>query len=79
MKWNYICPICNQNIIEDYEVEEVKDYIGATHNCPKCNGLLKIEQDLSCSDFGKELAQTYSEYYGRDVSIEEASKSYIEI
>ena len=77
-KWNYKCPICGNDIQEDYSEEEIKKYIGATHDCPNCGGLLMIEEDLSCADFGKELSRRYAEM-GINVSPEEASGSYIEI
>ena len=77
-KWSYVCPICNQNVVEDYTEDEVKDYIGATHDCPKCNGLLRINEDLSCSDFGEELVERYKEM-GLDITKDDATHSYIEV
>ena len=59
--WNWTCPICGKRITEDYEVEEIKEYVGATHECPECNGVLMIEDDCTCSDFGKELEKRYCE------------------
>ena len=76
--WKWTCPICGKEIEENYTIEEVKGYIGATHDCPECGSLVIIEEDCSCSDFGKELVRRYAEM-GLDVSKEEASNYYIEI
>lgn len=75
--WNFICPICNRNVMEGYTVEEIKDYIGATYNCPECNGLLRITDDLGVEDFGKELVRSYSDV-GVDVDVNTAANSYME-
>ena len=58
--------------------EYIKKYgIGASHNCPNCSGLLIINEDLTCSDFGEKLVNCYKEM-GVDVSKEEASSIYID-
>jgi predicted RNA-binding Zn-ribbon protein involved in translation (DUF1610 family) len=75
--WKWTCPVCGKEIEENYTIEEIKEYIGATHDCPECGGLVMIEKDCTCSDFGKELVRRYSEM-GLNVSKEEASNSYIE-
>jgi len=75
--WKYKCPICGEIITEDYTIDIVKDYIGATHDCPKCDGLLMIEKDLSVSEFGNELVHRYNEL-GVDVSKEDATGTFIE-
>ena len=75
-RWKWICPVCKKEIEEEYTVDEVRDYVGATHNCPECNGLVMIEEDLTCSDFGNELVKRYADM-GLNVSKEEASNSHI--
>lgn len=75
--WKYVCPICNKNIMENYEIETIKEHIGATHDCPECNGLLMIEEDLTCSDFGNELVNRYKEI-GVNVTKEQATGTYID-
>lgn len=74
--WNYICPVCGEHIQENYSVEEIAEYVGATHDCPNCGGLLRIQEDLSCYDFGKELVESYAAL-GIDTSIEEAAGCYV--
>lgn len=77
-KWEYVCPICKNEIVENHSIEVVKQYVGATHDCPKCDGLLMIEEDLSCSDFGEELVKRYEEA-GVETTKEQATSNYIEI
>ena len=77
-QWEYVCPVCNCNIVEKYKVKEIKEYVGATHDCPKCNGLLMIQEDLTCSDFGEELTRRYEEL-GVKATKEEATSSFIEV
>ncbi|MCL1878003.1 MAG: hypothetical protein FWF80_04030 [Defluviitaleaceae bacterium] len=75
--WKYKCPICNEQIIEQYDLKTVETHIGATHDCPNCNGLLMITDDLSCSDFGAELVKRYADM-GVTVSNEQATGTFIE-
>lgn len=76
--WRYKCPICGGDVMEEYDIETVKAYVGATHDCASCGGLLMIEKDLSVSDFGNELVKRYKEM-GIDVSKEEAAGTYIDL
>lgn len=76
--WKWTCPVCGAEITENHTIEEVKKHVGATHDCPKCGGLVMIEKDCTCSDFGAELVKRYAKM-GANVSKEEASNSYIEI
>jgi predicted RNA-binding Zn-ribbon protein involved in translation (DUF1610 family) len=77
--WKFDCPVCGEHIVTEYSAKEISiDYIGATIDCPVCDILLKINTDLTCVDFGEELAKNYAEY-GLNVSEEEASGTYIEI
>lgn len=75
-KWNYICEICKNNIVEDHDIEVVKEHIGATHDCPKCDGLLIINENLTVSDFGNILVERYRQL-GLDVTKEEATGTYM--
>ena len=75
--WKYTCAICGKTITEDYTIEEVRDAVGATHNCLDCNGLLLIQDDLTVIDFGKVLVDRYKEV-GIEVDEETATNSYIE-
>lgn len=54
-RWKYTCPICKNKVEEKYTQPYIKKgWIGATHNCPCCGGLLIINKDLTCSDFEDE-------------------------
>lgn len=75
--WTYICPLCKQEVAQEYDIETIKDYVGATHDCGNCSGLLMIEEDLTVSDFGAALVERYSEM-GVDVSKETATGSFVE-
>lgn len=78
-RWEYRCHICGNKIKEPYTQPFIKNrYIGATHNCPKCGGLLVINEDLSCSDFGEILQKRYKEM-GLNVSKEQATGTYINV
>lgn len=61
MKWQFLCPICHRNVINGYEVDEVKDYIGATYDCPECGGVLKIKSDLTVDNFAAKLENIFSD------------------
>lgn len=43
--WKWTCPVCGAEITENHTIEEVKKHVGATHDCPKCGGLVMIEKD----------------------------------
>lgn len=75
--WKYSCAICGKTITEDYSLEEVKEAVGATHNCPECNGLLLIQDDLTVIDFGNVLVNSYKEV-GIEVDKETAVNSFVE-
>ena len=76
--WKWTCPLCKQDVKEDIPIETVKLYIGGTHNCPKCDGLVLINEDLTCSDFGDLLVNTYKSA-GCDVTKEQAVGNYVEV
>lgn len=80
--WKGICPICGKDVAVGYEndlytVAKMSEHIGATLDCPHCNALLKLNDDLTCSDFGTELSEIYKGA-GLNVSKEEAKSNYIE-
>lgn len=60
MKWQFVCPVCHKKVINDYEVDEVKDYIGATYDCPECSGTLRIKNDLTVENFNVVLKGIFS-------------------
>ena len=76
MKWEWTCPCCGTEFESEFTIDFIKEHIGATTDCPECNALLMIEEDCTCSDFGKELVRRYSEM-GLNVSNEEANNSCI--
>ena len=76
--WKWTCPMCGKEIYEELSLKVVKEYIGATHDCPECGGLVMIEEDLTCTNFAKELSCRYAEM-GLIVSPEEAVGNYIEL
>lgn len=80
--WKGICPVCRNDVAVGYEndlytVAKMSEHIGATLDCPHCNALLKLNDDLTCSDFGTELSEIYKGA-GLNVSKEEAKSNYIE-
>ena len=78
-RWTYRCPICKKQVVEKYKKSFIKHgYIGASHNCPRCGGLLEIKENLSCVDFGAELQKGYAEM-GVIVSKKQASNTYITV
>lgn len=78
MMWMFTCPCCNNKFETDMDVEFIKDNIGVTLDCHGCGALLKIQEDLTVSDFGAELVSIYAEC-GLSISKEDAIKSYVEI
>jgi hypothetical protein len=54
------------------------NHIGATIDCSSCDALLKLNKDLTCSDFGEELVDIYH-HMGLDVSKANAQNSYIDL
>lgn len=80
--WKGICPVCGNDVAVGYEndlytVAKMSEHIGAALDCPHCNALLKLNDDLTCSDFGTELSEIYKGA-GLNVSEEEAKSNYIE-
>ena len=54
--WKWTCPICKKEIEEDFELDYIKnECVGCTHDCPECGGLVLINEDGLCSDFGATL------------------------
>lgn len=52
------CPICDRDfLVGTPEGGSIEDYVGFTVDCPLCLGLLKINSDLTCSDFVRELRE----------------------
>lgn len=76
--WTWVCPICGETIEEDYTIDEIKEYIWASHDCPECGGLVQITEDLTCIDFGEKLVGIYKEM-GLDVTKEQACGTYMTI
>ena len=77
-KWIWTCPICKTKMKEDLPLDEVRQYIGATHDCPYCGGTVLINKDLTCSDFGEYLVQQYASM-GHHVTKEQALGNYVGI
>lgn len=80
--WKGICPICGKDVAAGYEndlytIGEVSKHIGATLDCPHCNALLKLNDDLTCSEFVEELSEIYKNT-GLNVTKEESKSNYIE-
>lgn len=56
------CPICGNK----HEMGYVPDIHGnTTADCPKCGGLLMIEDDYSITNFGAKLRKDYEEYVNK--------------
>lgn len=77
-KWKGICPICGKTFSTGLTESDMLNHIGATMDCPSCNALLKLNEDLTCSDFGEELVSIYKDM-GLDVSKTNAQNSYIDL
>lgn len=77
-KWKGTCPICGKAFSTGLTEFEMLNHIGATMDCPSCNALLKLNEDLTCSDFGEELVSIYHDM-GLDVSKAHAQNSYIDL
>jgi endogenous inhibitor of DNA gyrase (YacG/DUF329 family) len=60
-RWEFICPICKKKVVNDYDVEEIKDYIGATYDCPECGETVRIKSDLTVENFETILSDIFSE------------------
>lgn len=58
-RWEFICPICGKNVINDYDIDEIKEYIGATYDCPECGGTLRIKPDLGVENFANVLSDIF--------------------
>lgn len=78
MNWEWVCPCCNTEFKSECSVDFIKDHIGSTTDCPECDALLIINDDLTCSDFGEELVRRYAEA-GVTISKEKAINSCIRI
>lgn len=76
-KWVWQCPICKTKMREDRPISEVRSYIGATHDCPYCGGTVIINEDLTVSDFGTQLVDSYNSM-GLKVTKEEALGNFVE-
>ena len=50
--WKWKCPICGRDIEEDFDIDCIKnECVGYTHDCPKCGGLVLINEGGICTDF----------------------------
>ena len=58
--WKFVCPICKKRVVNDYNIKEVEEYVGATYDCPECGGTLRIRDDLTVEDFGQELINIFN-------------------
>lgn len=77
-KWEFDCPLCKKHIISTKTIEEVRPYIHGTTVCPACNGVILINPDFTCSDFGEYLVGVYKGM-GVNTSKEEALHNYVEV
>lgn len=53
--WSYICPCCGKKIETDYHITEVRKWVQALFRCDVCLDVLRINEDLTVSDFQKIL------------------------
>lgn len=53
--WSYICPCCGKKIKTDYSKEEVSKWPQMLFRCEACLDILRINKDLTVSDFQKIL------------------------
>ena len=40
-------------------IDEIKEYIGATYDCPECGGTLRIKPDLGVENFANVLSDIF--------------------
>ena len=52
--WSYKCPYCDEKIKTERDKDFVKTLIGYLVFCPKCLNILKINDDLTVSNFQQE-------------------------
>lgn len=78
-KWGYHCPVCGGEFVTEYDPEEV---VYATIDC-LCGALLRIEEDLTCTNFYKSFHEDMNEYRiarGYDpISFEEENFGYVDL
>lgn len=78
----FICPCCGASFyVYGYDESdirrEVNEPLGLSLDCPKCYAFLEVQKDLTLTNLGAELVNTYKEQ-GLDVSESQAKNSYIE-
>ena len=77
-KWEFDCPLCKKHVVTEHSIDTIKFYIGSTTNCPLCDGIVLINPDLTCSDFGQYLVDAYKGA-GVNTTKEEALGNYVEV
>lgn len=58
-KWGYLCPVCGEKFITEYDPDEVAH---ATIDC-LCGALLRIEEDLTCTNFYEFFRKDMEDYH----------------
>lgn len=49
--WSYICPCCDKKIKTSYSKDEVHKWVQMLFRCESCLNILRINDDLTVSDF----------------------------
>lgn len=55
--WSYICPCCGKKIKTDHSKEEVRKWPQMLFRCEACLDILRVNEDLTVSDFQKILRE----------------------
>lgn len=51
--WSYICPCCGKKTKTEHPIEEVQKWPRMLFRCEVCLGILRLNDDLTVSDFEK--------------------------
>lgn len=55
--WSYICPRCGEKIKTSISKEQAREYSNKLYRCDACLDILRINEDLTVSDFHKILEE----------------------
>jgi hypothetical protein len=82
--WKWKCPICGQDIEEDFDVKYIhNECVGCTHDCPECGGLVLINENGICTDFGSVLERVANQIdemeKNGEIEFDENVGEYVEV
>lgn len=82
--WKWKCPVCNKEIEEDFDLDYIKkECVGCTHDCPECGGLVLINDNGICTDFGAVLKRVSDQIdemeKNGEIVLDEETDEYVEV